>query len=161
MILNLSDVLSEQHKPIHQSVPIEMTCFPLHQTFNLQVARPYPVHWRNHTAQHMIKSPVLLRCFNCHYITNVLHHTNSRSVPLRIGTNLAYFGIGYIMAYFTILHLTFQSNNRIPESFHRSRILPKQMQHKPHGRFTPDTGKFGKFADCLFKQHGRILLVHR
>ncbi len=27
MILNLSDVLSEQHKPIHQSVPIEMTCF--------------------------------------------------------------------------------------------------------------------------------------
>ena len=27
MILNLSDVLSEQHKAIHQSVPIEMTCF--------------------------------------------------------------------------------------------------------------------------------------
>ena len=25
-----------------------------------------------------------------------------------------------------------------------------------------DTKKqFGKFADCLFKQHGRILLVHR
>ena len=27
MILNLSDVLSEQHKAIHESVPIEMTCF--------------------------------------------------------------------------------------------------------------------------------------
>ena len=34
MILNLSDVLSEQHKAIHESVPIEMTCF---KSENMQV----------------------------------------------------------------------------------------------------------------------------
>ena len=109
----------------------------------------------------MIKPAILLGCLYRHYITDIFHHTDSGSIPLRISTNLASFSIGYIMTHFAVFHLTFQRYDRISESFHRSRILTEQMQNKPHSRLTPDTRKFGKFADCLFKQYRRILLVHR
>ena len=85
------------------------------------------VHWRDHSAQYVVKSPILLGGFYRHHVTDILYHTDSRGVTLRIGTNLTSLGIRYIMTYFTVLYFTFQRNDGVAECLHSSRVLPEQM----------------------------------
>ena len=99
----------------------------------------------------MIEPPILLGCFYRHHVADILYYANSGSIPLWIGADLANFSIRYVMTYLTVLHLSFQCHDGISESLYGGRILTKQMQNKPHSRFTSYTRQLGKFTDRLFE----------
>ena len=50
---------------------------------------------------------ILPSVFDAHNTVNVLDHANGRTVALRIGANVANFGVGYVVANFAVFYGSF------------------------------------------------------
>jgi hypothetical protein len=108
----------------------------------------------------MIDTRVLACVLYRHHLTDILHHADHSVIPTLVGTNVALFRIGNVVAGRAMANLFLESDHCVSEGRHLILGLSEQVQHQAQGRFLTYPGKLGKFMDSFFEQDGRIRLVH-
>jgi hypothetical protein len=99
----------------------------------------------------MISAIVLLGAFNGYYIPDILYHTDHFLLPHGIGADRTDICIGHIIATLAEADLRSHTGNHLTEFCDINIVLLQQMQDQSQSCFLANTGKFGKFTDCIFK----------
>ena len=97
----------------------------------------------------MIETMILLGVFDCHHVSDILHHTDGRPVTTRVVTDGTSHCIAEVMTCLTEMYLLLKLIDRGSECLHCLLVLSEQEEGEAQRCLPADARQDGKLRHDL------------